>query len=815
MNTVTPAELTARLEKWSLNTSSAITSDEAALRQAFADHFPLSTLMDLPLDQYVMGHGDQDNYCYWLEHKTRNLGSILGGTAAKFGVYWSEDAQDYVVGSRFTSAEDARQRILGAIVKAAERLVAGQFTEADAATADMGENKYSMRLKPLALYFPQLLLPITNPTHLQHFLRVLGQEPAGGQLAMNHQLLSYLRTAARDMDTLTLMRFLYDSFPPPMDWGRRVWKIALGEQAKYLAVALEHGVIFIGSHLANLKGIPKGLLAAELQQAGQDAGFASSAHNFTNNIQPGDIIVANKGMNRVMGVGIVDGDYLEPEADSNPLTADVLGDLYPVWAHARRVTWVLTTPVDLPQGVKKLAIQTVTQLKEDTLQRILDVYAQQASSPEQRDRLKQLGWKEPTGADPIKPNLPLVDYLLDLAQLSKNIILYGPPGTGKTFIARQFAQAQVRNSELLTDGSPAPFTPEAWWQAAALALAELQSAKVSEIQRHPVVQKFSQERTNANVYQTLWQMLEKKPDVFARVGDADDQDRAVWQLTQEGHRQVSGWQEMTLPMALASETSGLVENVTFHPAFVYEEFIEGLRPTRSGGFEVRDGVFKRLCQRAHAHPEQQFVLLIDEINRADTAKTFGELITLIEDDKRVEPGTLGDHPATLPYSEASDNLLSVPSNLYLVGTMNTADRSITLMDVALRRRFTFVEVPPMPELLSGKVDGTALSPERLLRQLNYKLTELLGKDHQIGHAYLMGETLTAHDLTFRWRHKIIPLLQEYFYARDDGFRELLGESLYRDAIREQPLDQTELMKALLQFTDESDHTLAKGDNGVQ
>lgn len=124
------------------------------------------------------------------------------------------------------------------------------------------------------------------------------------------------------------------------------------------------------------------------------------------------------------------------------------------------------------------------------------------------------------------------------------------------------------------------------------------------------------------------------------------------------------------------------------------------------------------------------------------------------------------------------------------------------MDVALRRRFTFIFVPPRPELLAGTVQGTKLSPARLLKVLNQRITEKLDADHQIGHAYLMGETLTASDLAFRWRHKIIPLLQEYFYAREDDFRNLLGDALYQDATREQPLDQDNLMTALVSFTGE-------------
>lgn len=828
---LTPAELNTLLEQWRAIHPAKISAEEEALRQEFLTRFPLETLEQLPLDRYVMGHGDQDNYSYWLEHKTKHLGSILGGNASKFGVYWSSGEQQYVVNSMFQDAEDARKRMLGAIAEAARLLKAGQVAQADKVGASIGGQRYSMRLKPLSLYFPDLLLPISSPTHLQHFLRLFGQEPAGDQLALNRQLLDFLKTlpAAHDMDSLSLMRFLYDVFPLNTDiteTSRKVWKVALGEQSAYLQMGLDNNAVFIGSHLANLRATPQADMAARLQEAGDEPGFAASAIHFAHSMREGDVVVVNQGMSRVLAVSLVGSDYLAPGAVENPLTQAVLGEKFPVWAHARQVDWVLTTPVDLPAGMKKLAIQTVAPISEVNFQRILDVYAAKDPSPAQMDRLRALGWKKTEAAQVTSPTVPLVDYLVELAGFSKNIILYGPPGTGKTFVARQFARAWVKNSEVLVEDTPKSFAPKHWWQAVAAALADLGAATVSEIEGHEVVQAFAAQRANRHVSQTIWQQLlvhtdpgdassnvvqRARPFIFTR--SVEDGNR--WQLNEEGEVLVAQWEGSAPADVETAPRQTLLENVTFHPAFTYEEFVEGLRPTASGGFEVRDGVFKRLCQWAHEHPEQQFVLLIDEINRADTAKTFGELITLIEDDKRVEPGTLGDHPVTLPYSDAPNNLLSVPSNLCIIGTMNTADRSITLMDVALRRRFTFVEVPPMPELLSGKVDGTALSPERLLGQLNHKLTELLGKDYQIGHAYLMGETLTAHDLTFRWRHKISPLLQEYFYAREDGFREMLGECLYRDATREQPLGQTELMKALLQFTDERDQTLSSGDNGAQ
>ena len=221
---------------------------------------------------------------------------------------------------------------------------------------------------------------------------------------------------------------------------------------------------------------------------------------------------------------------------------------------------------------------------------------------------------------------------------------------------------------------------------------------------------------------------------------------------------------------------------TFHQSYGYEEFVQGIRPDSKAGaicFEKVDGVFKTIADVAMKDPVNNYVIIIDEINRGNISKIFGELITLMEDDKRC--GELNQLSVTLPLGER----FAVPNNLYLIGTMNSADKSISLVDTALRRRFAFVEMAPNEAL----IDDTTL--RNVLIALNdFIKKELRSTDLLIGQAYFIGKA--PDDLRSIMNNNIIPLLYEYFYDDEAKVKKALDclvntnyeiDSDYRGRIR--------------------------------
>ncbi|WP_431296884.1 AAA family ATPase [Rahnella sp. PAMC 25559] len=406
-----------------------------------------------------------------------------------------------------------------------------------------------------------------------------------------------------------------------------------------------------------------------------------------------------------------------------------------------------------------------------------------------------------------------------LSHSPTNVIYFGPPGTGKTFTLQQKMKEYTSHAVPADRDAWLDSRLESlnWMQVIVLVLLDLgKRAKVRQMTEHQWFQrKALLNGRSSNFSQTAWATLQsftiqgsttvaykgrREPAIFDKTADSE------WFLVESQLEQVDELLSLYADLKHGPKSAEAIQRfavVTFHQSYGYEEFIEGIRARsdESGNisYPIEPGIFMRLCQRANADPAHRYAIFIDEINRGNISKIFGELISLIEIDKRAGMS----NAMSLQLSYSGDHF-SVPANVDIIGAMNTADRSLALMDTALRRRFDFIEMMPDLSLLSGsKVKGIEL--ESLLENLNSRIEALYDREHTLGHAFFMpvknaldaGDEATAFkQLKIAFQKKIIPLLQEYFFDDWNKIRLVLADNQKQDDSLQFVIEKTDDLETL-------------------
>jgi len=694
-------------------------------------------------------HGSRDSLVYWLEYKNDDefpgpvFGSIAGGSALKFGLYYSRETGEWMTG---TSRNQTPIPVSDAIAKARshrDQLTAA-VAELDALPVGSDDKRYLAlqekldvvapdvaRLawghKYLSLLFPDKLDDFHNiDWHRHNLIRLLQAPPTQEGLYVSAG--TFVRLANQfgwPMNHLTAA--LNERNGPPIKYWRVGTRLGEGNDAQdiwpdmkaagFAAIGWP-GVGDLSNVVARSDGrvvIAKLLAETSHYNPSLASRKAGEIRNFSVVMEENDIVLAADG-ETILGVGVVKGPYRFENTPPHNVP------------HRRPVEWhsgekwklptsegLRTTFVRLNKDDRNLIEAERHLLMEPRVDVTPSVQPPSSEAPQIRKIVRLEG------------HIP--GKLQAILERKGQAILYGPPGTGKTH----------------------------WGTRVARDLAAI--------------------------------------NAFGHLHN---------ELSEEQKESVQG----------SGSKSGLVRCCTFHPAFGYEDFIEGYRPRQGAGgqlvFEMRDGIFKRLCRDAAAAMDKKFILLIDEINRGDIPRIFGELLTLLEINKRGQK-------VVLPLSGEE---FFVPANVMVIATMNTADRSIALLDTALRRRFGFVELMPDSSTLAGASVGGVIPLSPWLDALNGRVREHVGKDArnlQIGHAYLMDENGNAVTDFARFARilseDIIPLLEEYCYEDYGALVEILGKTIVdgdRQRIRDElflPARRQDLIQALLAPTPQLTTTL--------
>jgi len=440
-------------------------------------------------------------------------------------------------------------------------------------------------------------------------------------------------------------------------------------------------------------------------------------------------------------------------------------------------------------------------------------------------------WNKLPPVKVIKADVPTSTQLAIHIARPVNQIFYGPPGTGKTHRWRSHLQPKYESqASQMTTGEwlEEQLANTSWWETVALALADQinngAGTTVNDLLIHPYFKakaRIQGKADSPHLRATCWAALQNHTVIESKTVNVavekrqspfifDKQHGARWTLTGDWDEAGEGLRDQLKKLQHGPQSQNARVkrhlSVTFHQSFSYEDFVEGIRPqtTEDGiSYELRDGLFKAFCNRARQDPHQRYALFIDEINRGNISRIFGELITLIEPDKRAwwnsEGQLVEGIEVVLPYS---GERFGVPKNLDIYATMNTADRSIALMDAALRRRFHFLELMPEPKQIAGSQgdgyipdgDGGLLSLRALLNAINLRLRYLLHRDQTFGHAFFM-EVKDLDSLRHVLVYDIIPMLTEYFYDDWQQIRRVLADE--NAPVELQIITQTTLDPSLL------------------
>lgn len=749
----------------------------------------------MKLDEYT-NLNRENSFCYWLESKTVELGSIWGGSSYKFGIYRYDKRPDnpsvvvsdeeYAWYKKYNASnrDEAFEIVLKAIVTIAESALSGNLEAIEE------ENTFGnvVKWKIAFLYANEMLLPIYKRDMLEKVASKLGYSDSAK--AKIYELQHFLMSQKGGKDLFDF----YDELlaiieAEPSNKKTKVWLFAPGENACMWDECKDSQTMCLGwdligdlSEFNNKEELTKALQVAYQKE---DASFKNDSlalWQFVHDIHPGDIVYAKKGINKIIGRGVVESDYYYDGALST-------------YRHIRKVKWTHYGDWDYP--AHKLVLKTLTGISKypDFVRNLNDIVVEGNPITTTQSTSTKHYWWLVAAPEVWKFSDINVGEVIEYTLLNENgnkrrvyqnfldakagdiVIGYASTPTLQVVALGEIAKdtdeqhlyfrkteqllnpidysiikgyEELRSMECMAGGGRGTLfkVTEDEYQL----LMEL-IRKENPILTSGSIDIYTDERFLNEVYmsasdlQKLKALIKKKQNIILQgapgVGKTFTAERLAYTLMGEIDKQ-------------------RVEMVQFHQNYSYEDFILGYKPNVDGGFELKHGVFYKFCKKALNTPDKDFFFIIDEINRGNLSKIFGELLMLIENSYRGKE-------IKLAYT---DELFTVPKNLYIIGMMNTADRSLAMIDYALRRRFSFFEMYPGFATEGFKSYQLSLANERLdkLIQGIQALNEAISSDDSLGNGFCIGHSYFCNQTEFsmEWLENVVeydiePMLKEYWF----------------------------------------------------
>ena len=765
----------------------------------FQEIWPMEKLETMSLEEYT--NLEKTSFTYWLERETREVGGSGVGSSFSFRIYRrSNKSTVYSRENRMTDGEycwftdlgDTPQLVFPKVRDLVVEIVkaSGEGNYQKVLNVEYGKFGKALQWKIAFLYNPDRFLPIYQTDVILKACRALGMNAENSTLAEQYEFLYNSKPV--DLNTIDYANWLYKEYSEKIsETGIKYWVAAPGPGASEWDYFVKQGIYALGwTELGDLREfnekaeLNEELLIAKRNSNSDRKNDALALWNIAKVIKPGDVVFAKRGLHEYVGYGVVKSSYTYNASDEQ----------YP---HQIEVDWKKQGSWTAEYQIVKKTLTEITSYKE-YVEQLIDLI------------IKEVPIDKSTGSKEIShywlnanPKIwKIADFEIGQHQSYTAFNVNG----NKRRMFDCFESIQPGDLIVGYESSPSMKVTAIFECTAALHEDENEVQRIEfKIQRflnRPIawesllqVEAFKDADVVKNNQGSLYRLTKLQFEAIMSLEyDTDLPKYTIENLKSDSFIANEKLEKMVsylknkkniilqgppgtgktfvakkLAYALMGEKDdSRIEMVQFHQSVSYEDFIQGYRPTDTGSFKLKNGNFYKLCARALKNTDQPYFFIIDEINRGNLSKIFGELLMLIESDKRSQ-----EYAINLMYSDSEESRFFVPPNIHIIGTMNTADRSLAVVDYALRRRFAFFNLKPeFNEKFKGFLKGVNVENALIdkisnrMNQLNSEINDDLGSGFEIGHSFFTPNSATIPNT--EWFNDVVdfeikPLLDEYYF----------------------------------------------------